>query len=419
MPSRIIVVSAVILILSLLSGKALYAQAITNPETQIAQKIPIVLAPGEELRCYAARAGIAIDEIAADNRLVSPTAFSAGMVLNIPAARYRIITTTRESPLLVEAIRYGISETLIRLLNPTPPYLGGAVILPLPADHSANPQSLCIPYPVTAIHASANSIIRGQTLIFAIETAEPVLCEAHYLGHTEPCYTIDNVHYYILLGISALDSPGVFTLNIVLTMPEYKMSVNLPFSVENGYYSFQFIDPPLSLYALMDENVMHGEENYLSPYRALRTAHRWWSLPLTYPLPVQLAISADYGDRRSYGGMVDGYHSGVDYRAWSGLPVLAPADGVVILNERLTARGNAILIDHGWGLVSGYWHLSSSLVQIGQFVTRGEVIGVVGNTGLSTGSHLHWETWVNGVSVDGKQWYDPDGFNAMIGQFTE
>ena len=125
---------------------------------------------------------------------------------------------------------------------------------------------------------------------------------------------------------------------------------------------------------------------------------------------MQLPISADYGDRRSYGGMVDGYHSGIDYRAWTGLPVLAPADGIVIFNERLQARGNAILLDHGWGLVTGYWHLSVSNVHVGQYVKRGSVIGKVGNTGLSTGSHLHWETWVNGVSVDGKQWYDPTGF---------
>ncbi len=80
--------------------------------------------------------------------------------------------------------------------------------------------------------------------------------------------------------------------------------------------------------------------------------------------------------------------------------------------EKLVARGNAVLIDHGWGLVTGYWHMSKIDVKVGQRLTRGEVIGKVGNTGLSTGSHLHFELWVNGVSVDGKQWLDPNGLTG-------
>jgi murein DD-endopeptidase MepM/ murein hydrolase activator NlpD len=85
----------------------------------------------------------------------------------------------------------------------------------------------------------------------------------------------------------------------------------------------------------------------------------------------------------------------------------------------LRTRGNAVLIDHGWGLVTGFWHLSSTNVEIGQAVTKGEIIGKVGNTGLSTGSHLHWETWVNGVSVDGKQWLDPHNFSDLSMWFTD
>jgi murein DD-endopeptidase MepM/ murein hydrolase activator NlpD len=155
----------------------------------------------------------------------------------------------------------------------------------------------------------------------------------------------------------------------------------------------------------MDEAVFRAEETLLQPYREIRTLHRLWSLPLAFPLAIELPITADFGDRRSYGGMVDGYHSGVDYRAWMGLSILAPANGVVIMNQHLQARGNAILIDHGWGLVTGFWHLSESYIKVGQQISRGDIIGSVGNSGLSTGSHLHFETWVNGVSVDGKQWF--------------
>jgi len=76
-------------------------------------------------------------------------------------------------------------------------------------------------------------------------------------------------------------------------------------------------------------------------------------------------------------------------------------------------RGNAVLIDHGWGLVTGYWHLSKTYVQVGDAVTRGTVFAEVGSTGLSTGSHLHWEVWVNGVSVDGKQFLAPNGLAGV------
>jgi murein DD-endopeptidase MepM/ murein hydrolase activator NlpD len=78
------------------------------------------------------------------------------------------------------------------------------------------------------------------------------------------------------------------------------------------------------------------------------------------------------------------------------------------MTEALDIRGNTVLIDHGWGLVTGYWHLSKVHVKVGDFVERGQTFAEVGNTGLSTGAHLHWEVWINGISVDGKQWLDPD-----------
>ncbi len=108
-----------------------------------------------------------------------------------------------------------------------------------------------------------------------------------------------------------------------------------------------------------------------------------------------------------------GYHTGIDYRVPTGVPVVAPADGVVVMAETLALRGHAVLIDHGWGVVTGYWHLSKVDVHVGQVVRRGTIIGRVGNTGLSTGAHLHWELWVNGVSVDGRQWLRGDGLEGV------
>jgi murein DD-endopeptidase MepM/ murein hydrolase activator NlpD len=70
----------------------------------------------------------------------------------------------------------------------------------------------------------------------------------------------------------------------------------------------------------------------------------------------------------------------------------------------LNVRGKATIIDHGWGVYTGYWHQTEQLVSVGDTVTVGQVIGTIGATGRVTGPHLHWEVWVNGVPVNPMQW---------------
>jgi murein DD-endopeptidase MepM/ murein hydrolase activator NlpD len=86
--------------------------------------------------------------------------------------------------------------------------------------------------------------------------------------------------------------------------------------------------------------------------------------------------------------------------------VVAAAAGVVALAEPLAVRGNAVIIDHGAGVLSGYYHLDRIVVNAGQTVAQGELIGEVGSTGLSTGSHLHWELRVGGVAVLPSEWVE-------------
>ena len=76
----------------------------------------------------------------------------------------------------------------------------------------------------------------------------------------------------------------------------------------------------------------------------------------------------------------------------------------MVLAEKLTIRGNAVLIDHGTGLFSGYWHMNQIAVTEGQEVQPGDLIGYLGNTGLATGPHLHWEMRLYGIAVEPLQW---------------
>ena len=115
-------------------------------------------------------------------------------------------------------------------------------------------------------------------------------------------------------------------------------------------------------------------------------------------------ITSEFGTRRSYGGPVTSYHAGVDISGNTGDEVVASAAGVVALAEALHVRGNTVILDHGWGVLSGYFHLDSIAVQPSDVVAPGEPIGTVGATGLVTGSHLHWELRVGGIAVDPRQW---------------
>ena len=116
--------------------------------------------------------------------------------------------------------------------------------------------------------------------------------------------------------------------------------------------------------------------------------------------PVPGAVSSRYGMRRH---PILGYrrmHSGLDFRARSGTPIYAATAGTVSFSGRNGGYGNFVRIRHGGGLATGYAHMSRIAVRNGQSVERGQVIGYVGSTGLSTGPHLHYEMYRNGQKID-------------------
>jgi murein DD-endopeptidase MepM/ murein hydrolase activator NlpD len=101
-------------------------------------------------------------------------------------------------------------------------------------------------------------------------------------------------------------------------------------------------------------------------------------------------------------------HEGIDLSAPMGAPIIAPAAGRVISVSNEPGYGNTFQIDHGDGIVTKFAHCSRILVHVGQQVTRGLLIATVGNTGLSTGPHLHYEVHVNGKPVDPLKYVLPD-----------
>ena len=119
-------------------------------------------------------------------------------------------------------------------------------------------------------------------------------------------------------------------------------------------------------------------------------------LPTTLPV-AGAALGSAFGFRNDPIAGLRAMHEGLDFNAPPGTPVVAAADGVVTAADYAPDYGNVIDIDHGGGLTSRYAHLSRMQVQPGQLVRRGETIGAVGNTGRSTGPHLHFEVRMLGA----------------------
>jgi murein DD-endopeptidase MepM/ murein hydrolase activator NlpD len=116
--------------------------------------------------------------------------------------------------------------------------------------------------------------------------------------------------------------------------------------------------------------------------------------------PVRGWVTSPFGNRTSPFSGILKFHEGMDIAAQTGTPVVAPADGVIIKAGFSTGYGNMVEISHGYGLRTIFGHNSRLNVKAGQRVRRGDVISYVGDTGSSTGPHLHYEVRVNGLPVN-------------------
>lgn len=184
--------------------------------------------------------------------------------------------------------------------------------------------------------------------------------------------------------------------------------VEAQFEVRQSDFRIERIDIPAAREGLRAPEIVQDEFRIVAAIYAEFTPQRYWRGRFGAPLK-RLAMSSLYGTARAYDdGSVDSYHLGADLRAKSGDPVLAVASGQVALAQELQVRGNAVILDHGWGVYSNYFHLSSIAVRPGQKVVRGQLIGYVGDTGLSTAPHLHWELRVAGNAVDPWPWTERD-----------
>jgi hypothetical protein len=172
-----------------------------------------------------------------------------------------------------------------------------------------------------------------------------------------------------------------------------------------GAFETQDIQLSYDLEALLDPATNEAELNELARVHDRFSTERFF---INFVQPVPGPSISNFGGIRNYNNNpYRGRHTGVDFRATTGTPVAAAANGRVIFAQHLPIHGNHIIIDHGWGILTGYSHLNEMAVVPGQLVRQGDIIGAVGATGRTQGPHLHWEVVVNG------EWVDPSQFMTI------
>ncbi|WP_052339729.1 M23 family metallopeptidase [Gorillibacterium massiliense] len=132
--------------------------------------------------------------------------------------------------------------------------------------------------------------------------------------------------------------------------------------------------------------------------------------------PIEGILTTPYGYTRYVNGKWDSTHRALDLAADEGTPIKATNDGIVALAEPLYLTGNSIYIDHGMGLFSQYAHLSKLNVKAGDHVKQGDIIGLVGTTGFSTGPHLHFTFWAHNVPVNPDLFFGTTPFQWGAGE---
>jgi murein DD-endopeptidase MepM/ murein hydrolase activator NlpD len=207
-------------------------------------------------------------------------------------------------------------------------------------------------------------------------------------NHKTNGFVILPIDYHATLGKQELQWRGTDT-NLVLDLD----TVQVSYPVETLSVDSTKVTPPLETLERIAIEKTEAEKIY-----ATTTPKRYWNKP--FIRPIDSNTTSEYGSQRTYNGTLKSYHGGVDFRARTPLPILASNDGTVVLAKDRYYSGGTVIIDHGEGLYTCYFHFSRLNVKAGEMVQRGQAIGLSGATGRITGPHLHFGIMIHGIQTD-------------------
>jgi murein DD-endopeptidase MepM/ murein hydrolase activator NlpD len=371
-----------------------------------------IISFGDSLRSLSRRTQVEDEQLRKLNRLVSPTELYVGISLIVPTQEAQEPLRTRMTPsagesLLELAIRQGSDPWTLASLNKlsgTWDSLPGDVLYSTGENGSGNATGL----PSAFLSASVDPLplVQGGTEVVRAQAREGVTLSGTLVDMPLHFFAADGAQV-ALQGVHALRDPGVYPLLMEATLPDGSRQAfeQMVLVTSGGYGSEELYVPAETI----DPAVVEPENQTIISIVAPATSTRYWNGTFASPAVYPDEFTSLFGRKRVYHGLgtdlvTEGFHTGLDFAGGEGLQIFAPAPGKVVFAAPLTVRGNATIIDHGWGVYSGFWHQSQIAVNVGDMVETGQVIGFVGGTGRVTGAHLHWEVWVNGVQVDPLNW---------------
>jgi len=369
------------------------------------------IAAGDTLAGVAANFNTTLADVLATNRLIAadlplivgqtiPVISRTGSTSPRPATGRPYLVAAGDTLLTVAAAHNLTPAELRAANNLSGDYLFPGQRLRLPDDAAYRH----LPQGWLDVRVTPASVGQGSTVSVYVANLLPGT-PAGRLGEQPLVFAPSGDGYAALVGIDAFAEPGLYDLEISggdehgLWQP---LRIRLP--VTATAYDTQYVTVGEALDGLLDPAVRATEDEFLRGIYAVFDEEQRWEGVFQYPVTTTV-VSAGYGGRRSYNnGPIEIYHTGLDIAAAQGDTVTAPANGVVVFSDVLELRGGTIILNHGRGVMTGYYHLSERLVNVGDEIAAGQPIARVGSTGLSSGAHLHWDVRIMNVPVDPLPW---------------
>jgi hypothetical protein len=286
---------------------------------------------------------------------------------------------------------------------------------PLPPDATqapiVTPTPLPRPFPVSVIEQDGvavelffSQIAQGQVGLVHVRGEGIAGARARLFNDLVDFFPIPGDGFYGLLSVNMEQNPRAYDLIIFAWYEDQRrVTITIPLEITRGEFIRQEITMAPDRAYLVDAEIERGELARLESLFNQMTAERLWD-DKGFQMPIlNSQLTSPFGAFRNFNGILQTRHTGWDIRTTLGVPVMASAGGVVAFAGRLEIRGNLVVVDHGYGIFSTYSHLSQIHVTRGQSIVKGQIIGVTGDTGRSSGPHFHWEMAVNGDFVDSIQ----------------
>ena len=249
-----------------------------------------------------------------------------------------------------------------------------------------------------------STVSNGRTTMMIFEKEKGIVYQKIVAG--KRAYQIfehpkDKQKMYALLPESYYKKPSNQKVKIVYEKNKKIVKKVLFFKVEDGNYKKETIKVAASKVNPTKKSVKtRTAKEYAEAMKIYGTVTQKNYVSTPYIVPLSSKITSSFGKARVYNNTLKGYHSGTDFRAKIGTPIIASNDGKVVLAQDRFYSGNSIIIDHGEGIYTCYYHLSAFKVKKGDMVKKAQIIALSGDTGRITGPHLHFSARVGGVQVD-------------------